>query len=404
MSLLLPGAGGGGGGGSAPTPTGYIVIESVTDLPEAVAGVITIPADAAYLFSGIIDLNGAYMVMAGICAITGTSSETASIKSTGLTGAMIRSSYSLPMRNIAFVDLTGAASVFELDGTGSSDAALDWSAVNFLNCTVGPVTEYTNFISMDGAWLESDGLVLDGEFGTVEISGSLVNSRAGNTAISFASTCVITRRFRASKTAFVALAGETAINVDDKAVTFANTESFVLLNASFAGGGTYLDGIAATDNAALIHDTIGVTNSSDIAHLYALGNATATDNSAAGSGVYVKVAGATSDGASVAKFTQADNRAEYHGALESYFHVSATFTGSAGSNHELGFLIYVNGVAVPDSLATITANAGGRAESGGCHTIALLTDGDYVELWCANINNATDITVEDFSLIITVAS
>ena len=96
------------------------------DLPPADgSGVITLPADTAWIFSGSVDLGGARLSCAGVAAILGTSSETAFLTSTGLTGSpLITSASTLRMQNLAIHDVETAFSI-----GGSADIALDWDAV-----------------------------------------------------------------------------------------------------------------------------------------------------------------------------------------------------------------------------------------------------------------------------------
>ena len=385
----------------APTHTGWINVQTLADLPAPIAGAISLPDGCAIQFSsGVIDLEGNYLAPLGMVALVGTSSETTTLISTGLVGAFIRSNFTIRMRDIAFKDFGGVSSALAIDGLGAANAALDWFAVNFVDCSdIGTVESYSNFIYGASAWLNSAGLVLDGTIGTVSIETSLVNPGAGLVALRFAATCIISRRFRAIFSAFVVLAGETGIKVDDKVATFPNNESFFLFGASFTGGGTYLDGLDETDNQTLIQNTTGVPNSSDVAHYYMVGNATATGNAAAGAGVYVKVAGATTSGLSVAKFTQTANKAQYIGALESFFDVSVGFTATSGNNNELAFKVAKNGVLVDDSEVAVKANSAGRLESGATFTVLQLVATDYVEVWCSNNTSAVDIVVENMRLV-----
>lgn len=384
----------------APTNTGWLNVRTLGDLPAPVANAITLPDGTALQFAaGVIDLQGNYLAPVGNLAIVGTSSETTTLKSTGLVGAFIRSSSTLRIRDINFEDFGGVSSLLALDGLGTPNKALDWTAVNFTNCSdIGTIGDYANFIYDSGAWLNSSGMVFDKSMDTVSIETSLVNPGAGSIGIHFLNTCVINRRFRAVFSAFVILPGETGIKIDDVATTFPLNQSFFLLNTSFSGGGTFLDGIDETDNQALIQDTTGIPNSSDVGHFFMIANATATLNSGVAIGVFLKVAGATTDGGSVAKFVQTDNKAEYVGALTSFFDVTIAFTATAGNNNELSFKVAKNGVVIDDSEVIVKANAAGRVESGTTFTVLQLTAADFVEVWCANTTIATDIVVENMRL------
>jgi len=294
-------------------PGVFIPVRTKDDLPDAVAGVITLPAGTSYQFDGTVDLQGDRLLCAGIVTLAGTSSETARVCSTGLVGgALVTSAYSLPMQNLAFFNCT--ASVFDLDASANPDQALDWRAVNFVDCpSVGTLKGYGNIIYDSGAFLNASGLVLDGAIQTFGFQSSLLDLHNGavNPGIRFLNTCTIMRRFRSIFSSFVALPGEVGIQVDDQA-TFVNNESFILETDNFSGGGTYLSGIDATSNKSLIISCVGVENSADIGDYGMTNNAVITPIAAANT--FVKVLGTTVDGDFVAKFDQTiDNRSTYVG-------------------------------------------------------------------------------------------
>ncbi len=122
----------------------FLLVNSVTDLPTAVANVITLLANVTYYFTTTVDLLGDRIVCGANTVILGASSENCILKSTGLSSstALITSVYSLPIRNITFTHGT----VLNLDGDGTT-TAIDWFGVNFTDCaTVGTIKDYTNVI------------------------------------------------------------------------------------------------------------------------------------------------------------------------------------------------------------------------------------------------------------------
>ena len=77
--------------------------------------------------------------------------ESVRIKSTGLVGRLITSSYSIPIRNITFE----ADEVFDLQGDGVN-TAIDWQAVNIQSATeIGYIKDYSNVIFSDCAFFNS---------------------------------------------------------------------------------------------------------------------------------------------------------------------------------------------------------------------------------------------------------
>ncbi|PHR17672.1 MAG: hypothetical protein COA38_20620, partial [Fluviicola sp.] len=123
--------------GVAPARTGWTLnVITLNDLPAPVAGSISVPAGAAIqIGAGEVDLGPNFLTPLGVMTLVGTSSETSTIIATGLVGALIRSNFTVRLRDIAFKDFGGASSVLALDGLGAADAALDWAAVNFVDCS-----------------------------------------------------------------------------------------------------------------------------------------------------------------------------------------------------------------------------------------------------------------------------
>lgn len=179
---------------SAISSGNIVFVQSKSDLPTAVSGVITLADSISYFFTTIVDLTGDRIVCGQNTVILGASSENCYIKSTGLSSstALITSVYSLPIRNISFTH----DKVFDLDGDGTT-TALDWFGINFVDCaTVGTIKDYSNFVMGDSAFLNSSGMTFNGTIGTIAFGNCLFDTSSGGTAITLASTLTVTRRFR----------------------------------------------------------------------------------------------------------------------------------------------------------------------------------------------------------------
>lgn len=373
-----------------------VFVRTANDLPDAVGGVRTLVANCAYYFVKPVDLAGDRLVMAGVAALLGSSSETASITSTGLgVGVpLITSNYTLVIQNLTIQDVDTALA---LDGTGGgSNVAYDWDATNFLNVpTVGVVENFNNFIMTKSAFLNSGGLTFDGTSDTIAFETSLFENSTGNTSVIVPATATISRRFRIIYSSFVSLSGETSLDVDTSAI--ANNESYILDTVNFAGGGTYLVGADHTDIESLFVNNIGITNSATVAHYYMIGNATATTISVAGTPV--KAAGTTLDGPNISKFTQTANRATYGGNLTEFFQVSVSLAMTSGNNNQLSVYVAKNGATIASSQMTATANGGGRVESTSTFGVTELAPTDYIEVWVANETGTSNITVTELQVI-----
>ena len=378
--------------------TGNIIfVTTKSDLPTAVSGVITLEANKTYFFTTIVDLTGDRLVCGANTTILGGSSENCVIKSTGLSSstALITSVYSLPIRNITITHGTA----LNLDGDGST-TALDWFGVNFTDCaTVGTIKDYTNFIMQDSAFLNSGGMTLDGSIGTVGFTQCLFDLASGTTGFIIPSTANITRRFRIIYSSFVALSGETGVNVDASA-TIGN-ERYILDTVNFSGGGTYIAGVNDTSNKSLFINCVGITNTAVNGQLYMQGNATATVVSA--TNTFYKVLGTTTASADNAKYTHTNNRLTNDATISRKYLIQASLSFSSGTGDvcQFGFYDSKLGAVRTPSKTKATANSAGRAENIHMACVVAHSQGDYLEVHCSNTTSSVNITVSDLNFVIT---
>ena len=87
--------------------TEVVFVSAPSQLPAAVAGVITLLADTTYYFTTSIDLTGDRLVGADNTCLLGASSENATITSTGLgvSVALFTTDYTTPIRHISISDV-----------------------------------------------------------------------------------------------------------------------------------------------------------------------------------------------------------------------------------------------------------------------------------------------------------
>ncbi len=371
-----------------------VIVDSVSDFPAASSGVIVLEDNVTYFIAGTIDLAGDRLIGGQNTTIIGGSSENCRIKSTGLTGtALITSEYSLPLRSLT---LEASIAVF-LDAGGNVNQALDWFGVNFTDCaTVGTVANYNNFIMNDCAFLNSAGLTINGTIGTVGVMNTLFDGRASSTAITVPSTCTISRRLRISYSAFIVDSGEIGIEVDSSATI--PVEGYILDTVNFSGAGSYVVGVAHTDNKALFSNCRGIQNSSELSYYTMTGNATAT--TIASANVEYKVSGTTTSDGVTQKFTNTSNRATYTGAITRLFKVTSTASLTSGNNHQVGFYVAKNGTVIAASETYVTTSGAGRAENVTVQALVSLATNDYIEMFVENATSATDVTVTDLSVIV----
>jgi len=375
----------------------FVFVNSKTDLPSAVSGVITLLDNVTYFITKIVDLTGDRLVGGQNTTIIGGSSENCFLISTGLSAstALISSAWSLPMRNISITHGTGV----NLDATGNSTAALDWFGVNFTDCPiVGTIKSYSNFIMSDCALLNSANMELDGTIGTVGFVNCLFSGIAAQTTLNFPSTLTITRRIRCIYSSFVAFGGATALSVDASAVI--PVESYILDTVNFSGGATYTGGVTYTDNKAFFSNCKGIINSSAIGQMYYTNNT--TQNNIATRDVFEDINGTTTAGAINQKFSHANNRLTYTGGIARSFKVTAFLSALSVNTNAVTILIRIakNGVTIAESEAQSTTSSSTRSESFPSQAIIEMTTGDFVEMYIANATNGNSLLVTELNVII----
>ena len=375
----------------------YNFISKKSDLPSSVNGVITLLDSVTYYFTTIVDLLGDRIVCGQNTVILGASSENCYIKSTGLSSstALITSVYSLPIRNISFTHGT----VFNLDGDGVT-TALDWFGINFVDCaTIGTIKDYSNFVMGDSAFLNSSGMTFDGSIGTIAFGNCLFDTSSGGTAIILPSTLTVSRRFRIIYSSFVTLSGETSLNVSTSATI--SDERYILDTVNFSGGGTYISGVDQTSNKTLFTNCVNITNTAVNGQLYMQGNATATVISA--SSTFYKVLGTTTASTDNSKYTHSNNRLTNNANISRKYLIQCVLSFTSGSTHvcEFGFYDSKLGAIRTPSRTKATSNAGGRAENVSFACVVSHSNGDYLEIHCANNTSAQNLTVTDMNFVIT---
>jgi len=397
-------------GGNPLNVAGGTVISSLSDFPDPVSGVITLPSDTAYYLDSDIDLLGNRLVTDGVVAIIGTSSETTFLTSTGLANntPLLTSRYTIPMRDITIKDVHTAIYIDD-DGGANAPLAIDWRAVNFSNVTnVGEVGTASNFIYDTGAFLGSQNLRFTGTIGTVGVNNSLLQGDGSNTSIiSIANTAVITRRFRAIYSSIIASSATKGITVG--AGSTIPVEGFILDTINFSGGGTYLSGVNTASSSALFVNSVGVLNSTAIAQMYMKANAVAT--ACPVQSARYPTAGTTSTMESLnQKFTHvpARNALQYTSTIPRLFKVTVTFSLTGGQNQIIGFYIGKKPSAsaqntdndrLQESEVYVTAT-GTRPDAGTVQTIVELSQGDEIYTIVQNTSGTSSVTVGYLNVIV----
>jgi hypothetical protein len=369
------------------------------NLPASVGGVVTLVAGKTYLLSEPIDLLGDRIVTAGVCNLFGTSSETASITSTGLgVGVpLITSDFTIVLESITIKNVDTAIAI---DGNVNL-VALDWRNVNFENVpNVGVINTCDNFIFDTGAFLGSQGLRFTGTVGTIGINNSLFRGLgSAGKIIELDASCTITRRFRIIYSSVVAFGSTVGVDVNTSATI--PIEAYILDTVNFSGGSSYLSGVDNTNNKALFVNCVGITNTAVNGQLFMQNNATATTIS--NTSDFFKIEGTTTASPDNAKFTHSDNRLTCDAVIQRKYLIQCTLSFAAGATNVCEFGFYdsqLANVRTP-SRTKATANAGGRAENVNFVCVVSMKQGDFLEVWAKNTSATTNITVDQLNFVIT---
>jgi len=376
---------------------GFKYISVKSDFPTPVAGVITLLASNTYYINGDIDLTGDRLLGSDNTVLIGDSSENSILTSTGLgVGvALFTTAHTTPIRNIEFKDVDTALNI-----SNAGTAVFDWVGINFLNVpNIGTIDGVGNFIFIDGAFLNSSGMVFTGSTGTVSFSGCLfVGDNQASDMITLDSNSIITRRFRIIYSAFVVPTNNTAIEFD-AGVTIP-VEGFILDTINFSGSGTYLNGITDQDNDSLFVNCVGISNTYANGQIYMSGNVTST--TIADTTTFVKVAGTTIPGEN-SKFTgSTSNRLTCDASIVRKYLITCNLTFTTGNNKvcEFGFYDSTDNVVLTPSRSKSTSNAGGRGENVSFSDIHNLIETEYLEIHCRNTTDTTNIVVTDMNVVV----
>jgi len=385
----------GGTAWGVPAYTYLKVVERLADLPAPVAGVITLAPGTAYVITTAVDLGANRLSLSGgPVAIVGTASAQSSLTSSAA-GAMITSNDSVTLRFITLTSTVGPT--LALNGAGSANPApaveLVW--VSFVGCaTLGSIATYTTFTSTGTALTSSANLTFTGTIGSIAFFSGRTGNAAG-TSFVFAAGLVLTTSLRILTSTFVAAPGNSSLNVSAAATI--GSAQYTVGSCNFSGGGTYVVGVQPSDNKAVFTGNTGVANVVALASYFMTGNGTATTMGT--SGVFVKVAGTTTNSALTQRFTHASNRATYGGASSAAFNVTAALGISGNNNVVFAVRVTVNGVTIAASESQVTTNgAGVRVDACACQYLLTLAPGDFVEMWIANNTNTTNPVVINMSV------
>jgi hypothetical protein len=362
-------------------------IYKYTDLPEPVGGVIQLEDGKNYVFLETIDLLGNRLQGAHNSILTGTSSESSNLTSTGLgIGVpLITSIYTLIFQNLTIFDVD---TCFNLQSS-SSTYPLDWTKFNIENCkNVGLIKDYNNSIISNSAFINCSGFLFDGTINTIGFNECLFTNFQNLPTITIASTATVGRRFKMTESSMV-ITG-TGVGIDFNTSATVNNQGFILTSCNFSGTGNYITGVQPANNKALFFKNLGIQNSRSNGGYY-INVSTATPVVL---NVWTKLLGSTLASTTNQKFSHTEsNRLVYVGALTQIFTFNFHSSLSSGNNNIVEIGVSLNGADPdPDTISRQTADAGGSFSYAGNSFSNQLVQNDYFEIWVRNTSGANAIT------------
>src|SRR5574343_133193 len=381
---------------SAPVSTRTVVVNSLADFPEAVAGVITLAANTQYFIFNNIALGTTRIVMADNTVIEGADSQVITLSYSG-TGDMFTASaasvrfgritLSAPSgRILNFFDASGTKNAYFVDGVFNaadianingaksvifldSSAAFTSSGFTVSGAIAGSVAFIPN------RWEDTSGYVLD-------ISGaSSIKSLTMNTSLTY---------LLSGSAGFIKGVGDTNI---DSIATVINQR---IVNS----GGTVLNGVSIDNVKWYFVGNDGTIDTNPTGLVCLSGNATATTIAVMGTPVKVAGTWAVEEGSFFTPDTT--GKVTYNG-VRSYpanITVNLSFIFAAGGTQNISVYLYKGGVQIAASRIRSSGTSSNYTSiSTTWHQH--LANGEYIEVYVANDSGTNNIVVSDAVLRIT---
>ncbi len=375
--------------GIVKTRNNFVLVQSASDLPAAVSGVITLAAGTTYEVNGTImltskiNLNGCYLI--------GRDANNDKLIYTPSSGELFTGNKGGTIKTLTLVANTTGAKLFNVDmgatenlivrdaiianckdvGLVKGGYIVFFSIINYSGNTTGIIYESNSNLLLDNtAWFSSNAGIFEkmvGTFAVIEKLGGFSQPMSPSTALDV--------------TGIVSV-----------------TDAGSLKNTSFLGTGTKVNGTFS--NKWEVESPGLGTEKDDVAagNLYITSTASSTFSSL---NTPVKISGTTTAASLFRVTSPANNRLVYAGTKGRRFQILCSLTCSQGSsNREYSFYVYRNGVQLPESRQKIKLVNASDQVSVTISCTAFLNTSDYIEIWVEANTSTTALNVETFNLAI----
>jgi hypothetical protein len=374
--------------GDALTPTNQVLVNVKADFPAPIAGVITLITDTQYVIGADINLGTDVFVMAEKTCITGNESILTTLTSTSTGDLFTMSDVTTSINNLTLEIPNGR--VFNFTDTGSRILRCKELVVNcdMWGTFISTSNSIIRFNNVAGT-IATDGLTFVGDFRSLFWDTSAITINAGSifdlgTATFDSITIdVIIATLNGASVALTGAAGSANINTNG----VGNMQRLVNSNV-----GTPLSGITADDDLWEFFGNDSIRDTRPDGLLSMQGNAVATV--IATQSVYVLVAGVWTMHEASQFTSTVGGRLTYKGTKD--VKLPITFACSlepvSGGSTNLSMQVAINGAVIAGS------NRPARTAAGTPVPVtliwqAILTTGDYIEVWVTNDDGTTNVLV-----------
>ena len=370
-----------------PATTKTVIVNDVNDFPAAVAGVITLADDTEYAVRNDITTANRF-ILGNNSVIDGSDNIVINLTYTGSGIMFTSSSKSWTIKAITitcsggtFIDFNGSgAEIFQI-----KNSVIIADTMGTINAVAGLHFDDTQFN------ITTDGITFGGANGVVLVESTLGAIDAGTffgLAAATFSGFSITDGFYTLNGASVFLDGAaSSANIDVGGLG-------TLHNSRFFGAGTAMQTITTDDTRwqFFINDDIDDTHRDCM--MSQISNITETVIAVAGTPA--KLAGTWTTEHQSHFTSDATGKMTYNGVKDEHLDITFSFTAApvSGTNKDIVFYVFKNGVEITNSAAANNLSSGDPGRT----TLlwrAAFTDGDYVEAYVENNTDTVNVLVTD---------
>lgn len=367
-------------------------VYSLSDLPTASGGSITLDATKMYVFTGIINISPNYLNLNG-ANLRGNDPSRDGVMSTVSGGVLRSTGVSVYMENLAVLPASGSTKAYDFtDATGTKFCNLfsGCSVIEIAGPTlgVGQISGFKATTIVKNYWSCSDGIKVTGSMGKFASAYNFITGISAGSGIEFLSGLTIDD-IDLSNNYFI-YSGQTGVKVNAGA-----TIDFGRMNTNmFRGVTTLLNGFDSYTPGWEMMLNTGIPNSRSYGYIYFNDNLTATSTSP--DNTYVKVAGTTT-ATTLQKFTSpSSNRLTYIGKRTILAKVFITITGKSPTNGaDFTFALGKNGTVLTTPKQTTGSLINNQSFTMILETEVSMATNDYIEVFIKTTSSTSSVVISD---------